>query len=220
MQLATEMLGECRALYSIARTTTARLEKYNGLHAPVLYHPPRLASRLVSGESGNYILSVGRIESVKRVDLVVRAMASVDAPLRLIVAGEGTQREAVERAAHEAGVADRVTFLGRASDDEVIKLYAGALAVIYPPYDEDFGYVTLEAFLARKPVVTCTDSGGPTEFVVDGVNGLICEPSPEALAAAINDLATNRQRARAFGDAGHSVASGITWDGVVEKLVG
>jgi len=220
VQLDTEMLGECRALYSIARTTTARLEKYNGLHAPVLYHPPRLASRLVSGESGNYILSVGRIESVKRVDLVVRAMASVDAPLRLIVAGEGTQREAVERAAHEAGVADRVTFLGRASDDEVIKLYAGALAVIYPPYDEDFGYVTLEAFLARKPVVTCTDSGGPTEFVVDGVNGLICEPSPEALAAAINDLATNRQRARAFGDAGHSVASGITWDGVVEKLVG
>jgi glycosyltransferase involved in cell wall biosynthesis len=219
VQLDTEMLGECRSLYSIARTTTARLEKYNGLQAPVLYHPPRLASRLVGGEYGDYIVSVGRIESVKRVDLAVRAMKAIDSPLRLIVAGEGTQRENVERIAHEAGVADRVTFLGRASDDEVIRLYAGALAVIYPPYDEDFGYVTLEAFLARKPVVTCSDSGGPTEFVVDGVNGRICEPSAEALAAAINDLALNRQRARSFGDAGYTVASAITWDGVVEKLL-
>ncbi len=198
VRLDTEMLGECRALYSIARTTTARLEKYNGLHAPVLYHPPRLATRLVSGEYGDYILSVGRIESVKRVDLVVRAMTNIDSPVRLMIAGEGTQREAVERIAQEAGVADRVTFLGRVSDEEVIDLYAGALAVVYPPYDEDFGYVTLEAFLARKPVITCTDSGGPTEFVVDGVNGRICEPSADALAAAVNDLASNRQRARSW----------------------
>jgi glycosyltransferase involved in cell wall biosynthesis len=146
-------------------------------------------------------------------------MASVDRPLRLIVAGEGTQRENVERIAHETGVADRVTFLGRVADEQVIELYAGALAVIYPPYDEDFGYVTLEAFLARKPVLTCKDSGGPTEFVVDGVNGRICDPTAEALAAAVNELAANRQRARAFGDAGHAVASSITWDGVVEKLL-
>jgi glycosyltransferase involved in cell wall biosynthesis len=219
VQLDNEMLGECRTLYSIARTTTERLAKYNGLHAPVLYHPPRLAQRLVAGDYGDYILSVGRIEAVKRVDLAVRAMAAVDRPLRLIVAGEGTQRENVERIAHETGVADRVTFLGRVADEQVIELYAGALAVIYPPYDEDFGYVTLEAFLARKPVLTCKDSGGPTEFVVDGVNGRICDPTAEALAAAINELAANRQRARAFGDAGHAVASGITWDGVVEKLL-
>ena len=220
VRLDTEMLTECRALYSIARTTAARLAKYNGLQAPVLYHPPRLAPRLTAGEYGDYVLSVGRIESVKRVDLVVRAMAAVDSPLRLLVAGEGTQRDNVERLAEEVGVANRVTFLGRVGDDEIIDLYAGALAVIYPPYDEDFGYVTLEAFLARKPVVTCSDSGGPTEFVVDGVNGYICEPAPEALAAAINHLATNRGRARALGDAGHQVASPITWDGVIEKLVG
>ncbi len=74
-------------------------------------------------------------------------------------------------------------------DDELIDLYAGALAVVYPPFDEDFGYVTLEAFLARKPVITCTDSGGPNEFVVDGVNGFVCAPNPEALAAAIDQLA-------------------------------
>ena len=123
-------------------------------------------------------------------------MAQSDPALRLIVAGDGTQRENVERATHAAGVADRVTFLGSVPDDTLIELYAGALAVVYPPYDEDFGYVTLEAFLARKPVVTCTDSGGPNEFVVDGVNGYVCEPSAPALADAIDRLAADRRARR------------------------
>jgi glycosyltransferase involved in cell wall biosynthesis len=220
IRLDTEMLGECQALYAIARTTAARVEKYNGLKATTLYHPPRLAGRLTTGPFGDYVLSVGRIESVKRVDLIVRAMAFVDRPLRLIVAGDGTQRENVEREADAAGVADRVTFLGRVDDDQLIELYAGALAVVYPPYDEDFGYVTLEAFLAGKPVVTCVDSGGPNEFVVDGTNGTVCEPVPEALAMAVNRLAADRGRARAIGGAGREVAARITWDGVVETLVG
>jgi glycosyltransferase involved in cell wall biosynthesis len=220
IQLDTEMLSECRAVFANARNTAQRLARYNGLAAEALYHPPRLASRLRSGPYGDYVLSVGRIESVKRVDLLVRAMALVDRPIRLVVAGDGTQRANVERVAEACGVVDRVTFLGTATDDRLLDLYAGALAVLYPPFDEDFGYVTLEAFLARKPVVTCTDSGGPTEFVVDGVNGLVCEPSAEAVAAAINQLAQKRPRAAAMGDAGREVAARITWDGVVEKLVG
>ena len=218
IQLDTEMLGECRAIFANARNTAARLTKFNGLAAEALYHPPRLAGRLRSGPHGDYVLSVGRIESVKRVDLLVKAMARVDLPIRLVVAGDGTQRTNVERLAATLGVADRVTFLGTAADDVLLELYAGALAVVYPPFDEDFGYVTLEAFLARKPVITCTDSGGPTEFVVDAVNGFVCEPLPEALAAAINQLAKARARAAALGEAGREVAARITWDGVVEKL--
>jgi len=112
-----------------------------------------------------------------------------------------------------------VTFLGSVGDDELVNLYRNALAVVYPPYDEDFGYVTLEAFLARRPVITCTDSGGPNEFVVDGTNGFVCEPAPEAIAAAANRLAGDRKLAAALGDAGHDVARRITWDGVIEKLV-
>jgi glycosyltransferase involved in cell wall biosynthesis len=220
IQLDTEMLGECRAIFANARNTAQRLAKYNGLSAEALYHPPRLAARLKSGPYGDYVLSVGRIESVKRVDLLVRAMAHVDAPIRLVVAGEGTQRRNVEQLAETTGVSDRITFLGTADDDTLIDLYSGALATLYPPFDEDFGYVTLEAFLARKPVITCSDSGGPTEFVVDGANGFICDPVPEALAAAVNQLAQKRPRAAAMGDAGREVASRITWDGVVDKLTG
>jgi glycosyltransferase involved in cell wall biosynthesis len=218
IRLDTEMLAECHARFAIARNTEARLAKFNGLSAPALYHPPHLAPRITPGPYGDYVLSVGRLESVKRVDLVVRALADTPAPLDLIVAGDGTHREHVEREAHIAGVGDRVRFLGRVDDAELVRLYAGALAVIYPPYDEDFGYVTLEAFLARKPVITCTDSGGPKEFVEDGINGFVCEPAPAAIAEAIGRLAGDRRRAQALGDAGYEVASRITWDGVIEKL--
>jgi glycosyltransferase involved in cell wall biosynthesis len=218
IRLDTEMLGECRKVFTNARNTAARLAKFNGLQAEPLYHPPQLAARLVPGPYGDYVLSVGRIESVKRVDLIVKALADVDPRIRLMVAGDGTQRQNAERAAEEVGVADRVTFLGSVGDDDLIGLYAGALAVIYPPYDEDFGYVTLESFLARKPVITCSDSGGPNEFVVDGENGFVCGPQPQELAAAISRLTADRKRAAAMGDAGHERATRITWDGVIEKL--
>ena len=219
MRLDNEMLGECRAVYTNARNTASRLARFNGLSADPLYHPPHLAARLVPGPYGDYVLSVGRIEAVKRVDLLVRAMRHADRPLRLVVAGDGTQRANVERIAETSGVADRVTFLGTVGDDDLVRLYAGALAVAYPPFDEDFGYVTLEAFLARKPVITCRDSGGPNEFVQPGVNGFVCEPDPEPLGAAMNRLAADRRGAAALGDAGHAIASRITWDGVIEKLL-
>ena len=219
IRLDTEMLGECRRLFTNAENTANRVRKYNGLQAQALYHPPRLAPRLFARSYGDFVLSVGRIESVKRVDLLVRAMTLVDRPLRLVIAGEGTQRANVERLAHECGVSDRVDFLGSVDDDRLLELYADALAVVYPPFDEDFGYVTLEAFLARKPVITATDSGGPNEFVVDGVNGYSCEPAPEAFADAINSLNADRRRAQSLGEAGEQRACTITWDGVIEKLV-
>jgi glycosyltransferase involved in cell wall biosynthesis len=219
IRLDTQMLGECRRLFANAKNTASRVEKYNGLQAEPLYHPPRLAPRLVSGPYTDNVLSVGRIESVKRVDLLVSAMAQVDPPLRLVVAGDGTQRANVEALAAQLGVADRIVFLGSVQDDALVELYRDALAVAYPPYDEDFGYVTLEAFLARRPVITATDSGGPNEFVIDGVNGFVCAPEPDAFAAAINRLAASREKAKALGDAGYERAAQVTWDGVIEKLV-
>jgi glycosyltransferase involved in cell wall biosynthesis len=220
IRLDTQMLGECRAVFSNARNTATRLKKFNGLDAQPLYHPSRLSPILRAGPYGDYALSVGRIESVKRVDMLVRAMAHVDPAVRLVIAGDGTQRANVERTAEEMGVTHRITFLGTVQEEQLVDLYAGALVVAYPPFDEDFGYVTLESFLARKAVITCTDSGGPTEFVADGVNGWVCEPQPSAIAEAINHAANDRARAARMGDAGFEVARRITWDGVIEQLVG
>jgi glycosyltransferase involved in cell wall biosynthesis len=217
--LDREMLGESRRVYTISRLTAARLEKFNAVAAEPLYHPSRLADRLHAGPYGDYVLSVGRIESIKRVDLVIRAMRHVDPGVRLLVAGEGTQQEHARRAAEDAGVTDRVTFLGAVSDDVLVDLYAGALAVPYVPFEEDYGYVTLEAFLSRKPVITAHDSGGPLEFVEHGASGLVCAPAPEPLADAINRLAADRALAASLGDAGYGRARTVTWDGVIERLL-
>jgi glycosyltransferase involved in cell wall biosynthesis len=99
-------------------------------------------------------------------------------------------------------------------------LYAGALGILYAPFDEDYGYVTLEAFLAAKPVITAADSGGTLEFVRDGINGFVCAPDPPALAAAIDRIAGDRSLAERLGGAGQSLARTITWDGVIEQLLG
>ena len=219
IELDGQMLGECRRVYANARNTAHRLQKFNGLKAEPLYHPPRLAGRLRSGDHGDYVLSVGRLESVKRVDLLIEAMTFVDRPIKLLVVGEGSQRAALEAVAARGGRSDRVELLGTVDDETLVDLYAGSLAVLYAPFDEDYGYVTLEAFLARKPVVTATDAGGPLEFVEDGINGRICEPSAQAIGEAINSLAAERGRAATLGEAGYERARVITWDGVIEKLV-
>lgn len=218
--LDTEMLGECRRVFANAETTARRARRFNGIDARALYHPPRLADRLRRGAMERYLLSVGRLETVKRVDLAVQAMAYAPDGLSLKIAGTGTKRQELESLAGSLGLSRRVHFLGEVGDDDLIELYSGALGVIFPPYDEDYGYVTLEAFLSGKPVVTTTDAGGPTEFVVDGVNGRVTAPVPEAIGDAIGFLSADNQRAAALGEAGYERARQITWAGVVEALVG
>lgn len=219
LHVDTAMIQECVGRLTIAKTVSARLQKYNGVHAEPLYHPPKLATRLRAGPYGNYILTVTRLEPVKRVDLAVEAFRHVDPSLRLLIAGDGSARHELGALIGRLGLEDRVSLLGWVDDEQLMELYAGALAVLFMPFDEDYGYVTLEAFLARKPVITASDSGGTLEFVLDDVNGLICEPATEPIAAAINRLAAERQLAVRLGDNGYERARSITWDGVVERLV-
>ena len=220
IRLDSKMLGECQSRFSISATISKRLQRFNGLDATPLYHPPRLAERLHAGPAGNYVLSLGRLETVKRVDLAIRAMLHTPPSLSLIVAGTGSHREALEQLAESLGIGSRVRFLGEVDDDQAIDLFAGALAVVFPPYDEDYGYVTLEAFLSHKPVVTTTDAGGPNEFVVDGTNGCVVAPDPRAIGEALSGLEQNRRRAAQLGEAGYDLARGITWPGVIERLTG
>jgi glycosyltransferase involved in cell wall biosynthesis len=212
-------LGESRRLFSNARNTAARLAHYNGLTAEALYHPPPLAGKLTSGPYGDYVLSVGRLELNKRVDLIIKALHHAGSSLRLVVVGEGPLRSRLETVAADAGVADRVTFAGGIDERQLVDLYSGALGVIYPPYDEDYGYVTLEAFLSRKPVVTTTDAGGPLEFVEDAITGFVTAPAPEAVGAAIARLAADRRMAASLGEAGYDRVRSISWDGVVDRLI-
>jgi glycosyltransferase involved in cell wall biosynthesis len=91
----------------------------------------------------------------------------------------------------------------------------------FPPVDEDYGYVTLEAMLSSKPVITCADSGGPLEFVVDNQTGLIADATPESIADAMDCLWAGRRRAATMGEAGREryLDLKIDWENVVEKLL-
>ncbi|PHM09241.1 hypothetical protein CK516_15780 [Nostoc sp. 'Peltigera malacea cyanobiont' DB3992] len=88
-------------------------------------------------------------------------------------------------------------------------------------YDEDYGYVTLEAMLAAKPVITCNDSGEAVEFVIDQETGFVVNPEPEAIAQAIDDLYFHQQSAAAMGMAGleRYRTLNISWDNVINKLL-
>jgi glycosyltransferase involved in cell wall biosynthesis len=212
-------LGEAKRLFAISRNVADRLQRSTGLSAEVLPPPPQqLAYRSPEG-AGEFILSVGRLDRAKRVDMLLEA-AALDGSLSVVVAGEGPDRERLERLSAERGLDGRVTFAGRVDDDELVDLYARSHAVFYAPFDEDFGLVPYEAFLSERPVVTTHDAGGPLEVVIDEENGIVCEPVPSAVAAALSWLAANPDQARARGRAGKRRAEEVTWDSVIDRLVG
>ena len=103
--------------------------------------------------------------------------------------------------------------------DELLDLYARARAVFFAPYQEDYGFVTVEAFQSRKPVLTCTDSGGARELVGDGESGFVVAPEPEPLAAALDRLMADASLAEKLGTAGHSVAASLSWEHTVRTLL-
>ena len=81
-----------------------------------------------------------------------------------------------------------MTLAGPLTEPQLLDHLARCRAVCFPPFEEDYGFVTVEAFASRKAVVTCRDSGGPAELVEDGVSGFVCDPTPQSLAAALRRL--------------------------------
>jgi glycosyltransferase involved in cell wall biosynthesis len=213
-------LGEARSRFAISRNTAERLGRYNGLDAEPLYPPPKLGDRYRSEEPRDYVFSIGRLDPMKRFDQLVRAIAATSSKVRCVIAGEGPERERLLRLAGELGIADRFELLGRVDDDRLVELYARSLAVHYAPFDEDYGYVTVEAFKSKRPVLTSADSGGVLEFVRDGENGFVTAPdSPRELAARIDRLAADRTLVRRMGESGAAAVAAIGWDQVIPRLL-
>ncbi len=210
-------LGEARRIFATSRNVADRLHRSTGLEAEVLPHPPQPLSFRCQ-EYGDFLLSVGRLDRAKRVDLLLEALAA-EPTLRAVVAGDGPDRGRLEELARRRHVDGRVTFAGRVGKEELADLYARCLAVYYAPVDEDFGMVPFEAFLSEKPVVTTSDAGGPLEVVGDRRTGLVCEPRAEALARACMWLRDHVEEARALGRAGRRIAEALTWDRAVERLL-
>jgi glycosyltransferase involved in cell wall biosynthesis len=216
--LDRKVLGEARRLFATSENVAARLRDSTGLEAEVMPHPPQELPYRCE-EYGDFVLSVGRLDPAKRVELLLEALTA-DPALRCVVVGDGPSRPELERLARRLGLAGRVRFAGRVGGQELADLYATCLGVYYAPLDEDFGMVPFEAFLAEKPVLTTTDAGGPLEIVSDHRTGLVCDPDPRSLAAALGWLRGHVEEARAWGRAGKLIAERVSWDATIERLLG
>ncbi len=218
LRMDRRTLGEARKLFAISRNVAQRLRLSNGLHAEPLYPPSHLMPRLHPGPYEPYILSVARLDAAKRVDLLLRALARSTTTLRVVVAGRGPEQDRLRRLAAGLRLDERVTFTGFLPDAEIARLYRHCRAVFYAPVDEDYGFSTVEAFAAGKPVITTADAGGVLEFVDDRTSGLVTPPDPEAIAASLAAL-DDETLARSLGAGNPQRVAAITWDNAVHTLL-
>jgi glycosyltransferase involved in cell wall biosynthesis len=217
----TFYLSRAEKVYTISRNVSRRLELFNGVHSTPLYHPPPMASKVYHADAEMYIFAPSRLETLKRQWLLIQAAQHLHCPVAILISGDGGQRPQYEKLIETLNLGDRVRLLGRLSADELAGFYSSSLGVFFGPKDEDYGYITLEAMLAKKPVITCSDSGGPLEFVIHGRTGFVVDPTPEAVAEAIESLYANRRRAIELGHGGYTryEAMGVpSWRGVVSEL--
>jgi glycosyltransferase involved in cell wall biosynthesis len=211
-------LGEARRIFATSRNVAERLRASTGLEAELMPHPPQELPYPSGARPESFVLSVGRLDRAKRNDLLLEA-AAADPGLACVIVGEGPDRERLEELARGRGLNGRVRFAGRVDEDELGRLYASCLAVYYAPVDEDFGMVPYEAFLAGRPVVTTTDSGGPLEVVADRRTGVVCDPRADELARACAWLREHGDEADRLGSAGRELARAVTWDACVDRLL-
>jgi glycosyltransferase involved in cell wall biosynthesis len=212
-------IREATRIYTISKNVSDRLKKYNNIDSLALYPPPEKQERFHSESYGDYVLYVGRLDAKKRVSLLLDAFSFVKTGVKCLVVGIGKEKERLERQAHDLGIEEKIKLMGYLPDEEVIRAYANALAVFYAPYDEDYGFATVEAFYSQKPVITTTDSGGVLEFVEDGENGCITGVNPREIAERIDWLFTHKKECRRLGSNGWESVQSISWDRVIERLV-
>ena len=205
-------------LFVQSRTIQQRLALWPELRSQVLY-PPAPQRPYRCDAYGDYVFMVSRLTALKRADLLVQALALPDAAgIRAVIAGEGEDRPALEALIARLGLSGRVTLAGRLTDAQLIDHLARCRIVCFPPLAEDYGFVTAEAFASRKAVVTCRDSGGPAELVEDGTSGIVCEPTPSSIAAALGSVMNDRALAERLGASAQTAGAKLDWAETVRRL--
>jgi glycosyltransferase involved in cell wall biosynthesis len=207
--------GAVRRHLALSRRVASRPGYFPaGVQPEVVYVPSDLEG-LHAGPF-RHLFTVSRLDGPKRFDLLIEAMRHVRTDVPLLIAGTGPEGDRLKAMA----AADRrIRFCGFVGDDELTGLYADAVAVPFIPLDEDYGLIALEAMAAGKPVVTCSDSGGVTELVADGVTGFVTPPDPAALGRALDRVASDAALAERLGAAGRDRGARITWSRAVAALL-
>jgi len=207
-------LKKAKKIFAQSENIKKRLLKI-GVKSEVVY-PPESLKGLGLGKQ-KYLFLPGRLDDKrKRISLAINAMKYVDRNIKLIISGDGFDKETLKKIAKND---KRIEFTGYVEDNKLAKLYRDALAVIFIPAAEDYGLITIEAMKCAKPVITCYDSGGPVELVRNMQNGFVCRPNPKNIAECINYLVNNKSEQLRMGKNALNSAKNITWENYVKKVL-
>lgn len=217
-----KMFAECKKIFTISENVSARLKHFSHIDSEVILPPlPSMASYLTR-EPQQYILSVGRLCSPKRPDLMIEALSFLDEGMNLKVVGvpdEPGYADYLQSLVKKHHLELRVEFLGSVGDEQLRDLYADCHSVYYGPYDEDYGYVIYEASAAKKPIVTLSDSGFPKVQVQKFSTGLVSEPKPRSIAMAFIQLFSDLDLYKRLQDNAPNLTIKDTWEDVATRIL-
>jgi len=219
-----EFLAEFTTRCTIAQTVSKRLKRFNGLDSTPLYPPLNNPDEYTCKEFGDFIFYPSRFDTIKRQHLLIEALEQTPPGLKAVLTGQTDSiygREMLARVERSSTLRDRVKILGLVPEQTKLELYARCAAVYNGVFDEDYGYVTIEAFFAGKPVITHDDSGGPLEFVTHGRTGWILPPRVDALVECLRSLVRNKESLRELGNNAHAaiIQADLSWDRVISTLL-
>ena len=214
---------EAKRIYADSQNVSNRMKKFNKIKSIPIYHPCPDMDKFYCNDYDDYILMPSRINSTKRQLLAIEAMKYTKTNVKLCIMGKPdnnvVEKEVINKI-KELKLHDKVKYIGPVNQEEKIKLYSNAKAVLFIPIDEDYGYITLEAMSASKAVITASDSGGPLEFIESEKNGLIVSPIATNIAEAIDSFAESKNMCKDYGKNAKKTLCemNITWDNVVKEL--
>jgi glycosyltransferase involved in cell wall biosynthesis len=219
-----ENIPRSRHIFTIGYEVSTRLKIYNNIDSSVLYPPLKDSNLYYTENTGSYFYYPSRVTPLKRQHLAIEAMRFVKSGVRLVITGmcDRLYFEQLTNLIREYKLEKKVILRNEwVTDEEKRSLIANSLGIIFVPFKEDYGLLSLEAFYSAKAIITCNDSGETGKFITDGINGYVLPPDPELIAQKMDTLYDYPLLAEELGNAGYQeiIRRDITWTSTIEKLL-
>jgi glycosyltransferase involved in cell wall biosynthesis len=220
-----ESFSESRNIFSISEVTRKRLLKYNGIDSVVLPPPINDRNLFFPADMGGYIFAGGRINSMKRQHLLLEAMVNASSNVKLVIAGPPDtpyDADRLKKFVSDNNLSNRVKldlrFLPRQTYADYLNR-SSAVACI--PYNEDYGYVGIEAAAAAKAIISTNDSGGILSLAKHEITGWVVDPNVDSLAKAMSAVFENTARTKKYGFAALNLmeSQNAGWPEIIDELV-
>jgi len=202
-------------LLTIGHEVTLRLMKYNNIYHSQVLHPPLTIDHFNTQSYDNFAFIPSRLHRWKKIDFLINAWQQVNSDIKLYIAGTGEDEAYFKKLAAND---ERIHFLGKINDQELADYYSKCLFVPFAPINEDYGFVTLEAFRSKKMVLSCDDSGEPANMIINNINGYVVPRDEKAFAAQVDLICTNKNKTKQLGEQAYALSEKINWQNTIQEI--